>query len=236
MFELFLLFWVDRIDWAGTIFNNTMILMGLEILLYSRVSREYAQRIAQSEQLILQYRYNALRAQVNPHFLFNSLNTLYSMISSGNRNAENFVIELTKVYRYVLTQQNRETVEFQDEFFFLKSYVAILKTRYNNNFEMLVLGNEAEAASKKLIPYTLQLLIENVSKHNTISSKRPMNVILSIRPESISISNPIFPKTTSFSSGFGLSYLKEIYASFNTAFDTKNDGKTFTAIVHFIDT
>ena len=54
---LFLLFWVDRIDWAGTIFNNTMILMGLEILLYSRVSREYAQRIAQSEKLILQYRY-----------------------------------------------------------------------------------------------------------------------------------------------------------------------------------
>lgn len=221
------------VDWAGTLFNNTFIFLGVEAVYYIKnYQRSVIEKESKHRQMI-QYQYDALRAQVNPHFLFNSLNILYSLIDIDVDKSRSFVMSLSKMYRYIMQQHGNDKVALADELAFLSAYVDVLKMRFHNCFELDIEG-EDNVGEHKVIPYCMQLLMENVIKHNVIQSNLPMIVTVLITDSHVSMSNPIHPKRAKTSIGIGLQYITELYSHHNKKFSYKNDGITFTATIPYL--
>ncbi|CCH57097.1 Sensor protein lytS [Fibrisoma limi BUZ 3] len=127
------------------------------------------------KQEVSEVQMRVLQAQLNPHFLFNSLNSLSSLISDAPDKAEEFVDELSKVYRYLLRTNEYELTTLETEIDFIHSYYHLLKTRYGQGIE-LELSVDRKYLNHKLPPLTLQLLVENAVKHNIVSSSRPLTI------------------------------------------------------------
>ncbi len=130
----------------------------------------------------LQHRYDTLKGQVNPHFLFNCLTSLSSLIQEDLTQAEKFVDELSKVYRYLLQTNHNPLMSLEKELTFINSYVFLLRTRYGTGISVTI----DEAVREKtgyLPPLSLQMLLENAMKNNTISGKKPLNIHIQLTPE-----------------------------------------------------
>ena len=125
------------------------------------------------KKMALQTQLESLREQVKPHFLFNSLNTLSSLIRKDVDRAEAFLDELSKVYRYLLRTNEGELTDLATELQFIQSFFHLMKTRYGNALQMELDINE-ETKSRLLPPLTLQLLVENAIKHNRIDKSHPL--------------------------------------------------------------
>ena len=153
-----------------------------------------------------------IQQQMNPHFLFNSLNTLISEIRYNPKNAELFTQHLSDVYRYTLQCQNQRLVTLQDELGFLDSYIFLHQVRLG---DCIYVHNNVpdEWKEMKMPPLTLQLLVENVIKHNVIHSGKPMVIELCNveEPPTLIICNPIRPKKCGVVSGMGLKNLSARY-------------------------
>ena len=157
-------------------------------------------------------RYTALQNQLNPHFLFNSLNTLISEIRYNPKNAELFTQHLSDVYRYILQCQKQRLVTLKDELGFLDSYIFLHQVRLGNCIHVHnYISDKCE--EMKMPPLTLQLLVENVIKHNVIHSRKPMVIELCSveEPPTLIISNPIRTKKCGVVSGMGLKNLSARY-------------------------
>ena len=130
----------------------------------------------------LQSQFEMLKNQVNPHFLFNSLNVLISLIKHEPDTAEKFTEQLSKVYRYVLENKEKDLVSLETELDFLKAYVYLLEIRFMDKLKISINLPE-EKLSTQLPPIALQLLIENAIKHNTFSKKHPLFIDIHIDEE-----------------------------------------------------
>lgn len=163
------------------------------------------------EHLALQY--DTLKSQVNPHFLFNSLNSLSSLIEKDTDKAVKFVKELSEIYRYVLDQKDTELVDIKDEIEFLDSYIFLQKIRFGESLQVDI---DISLKNRKLIPLSIQMLLENAIKHNVIAKDRPLKIDVYSNSESyIVVRNNIQKKTTSEgSTNIGLNNIKERYAFF----------------------
>ena len=221
------------VNWGGSAFNAIFVFLGMETTFYVLSFKQSLRETETQKRLALQYRYDALKAQVNPHFLFNSLNILYSLVSIDQQRSKEFVLALSHMYRYVMSQQNQDTVSLRDELDFLHNYVGVLEMRYRDQFSMVVEGEE-HIGDQSIVPFTMQLLIENVTKHNVISTQYPMTVTVVITDEHVTVSNPIRERPSESPSHVGLNYITELYQSHGKQFSVDNDGKTFTATVPFI--
>jgi hypothetical protein len=132
------------------------------------------------EKVSLQSQLDALQQQVNPHFLFNSLNSLSSLISEDPDRADAFLDELTSVFRYLLQANNRELVALRDELDFVRSYVYLLQTRYQSGLVFDVSTDTTDDLDSLLIPpLTLQVLIENALRYNVILPDQPLHIRIS---------------------------------------------------------
>lgn len=175
-------------------------------------------------------RYTALQNQLNPHFLFNSLNTLISEIRYNPKNAELFTQHLSDVYRYILQCQNQRLATLHDELGFLDSYIFLHQVRLGDCIHVHNYIPE-EWKEMKLPPLTLQLLVENVIKHNVIHLGKPMVIELTSieEPPGLIISNPIRPKKCGGTSGMGLKNLSARYKLLcNQDIVIENDSDKFT--------
>ena len=172
-------------------------------------------------------RFEALKSQLDPHFLFNSLNTLQSLITLDTEKAENYLQQLSSVLRYTL--QNKEVISLEEELKCVHAYCEMMQIRYgeNLNFEFKI---DEKYNNYCVLPLSLQSLIENSVKHNVISSKQPLTVTLSTSDDSVSVSNPIQAKTQpEESNGIGLVNLTERYRlKWNKEVEITNDGSTFS--------
>jgi two-component system, LytTR family, sensor kinase len=144
------------------------------IFFYSSLQKSIVEK-EQLERENIQSQLEGLKNQVNPHFLFNSLNTLTYLIPEDQDLAVRFVQQLSKVYRYILEIRDRKLICLSEELAFLKSYVFLLKERFSSNFEVEINIPE-EHLSKKVVPLSLQILMENAIKHNIISALKPLKV------------------------------------------------------------
>lgn len=117
----------------------------------------------------------ALQTQISPHFLFNSLNSLSSLIADEPERAEEFVDEMSSVYRYLLQASDRELTTLEGEMGFIRSYYHLLKTRYGQGIHLEVAIDDAYQ-TYLLPPLTLQLLLENAVKHNVVSADQPLTI------------------------------------------------------------
>lgn len=164
----------------------------------------------------IQAQFEILRQQISPHFLFNSLSSLRSMIRSSNKNAEQFVIKLTDIYRLLLTKKEIDTVPLKDELKFIDDYSFLLFARYENRLSIEI-DIPQEMQNLKIPTFTLQLLLENCVKHNIVSKEKPLQInVYNSGLNSIVVENNLQPKSqTEEASGTGLQNLAKRYALLN---------------------
>jgi sensor histidine kinase YesM len=133
-------------------------------------------------------KFESLKNQIDPHFLFNSLNVLSSLIEENPDNAQRFTTSLSKIYRYVLEQKDKELVSVEEELAFAKTYMNLLKMRFENSISYeLPEGFDNEEA--KVVPLSLQLLLENTIKHNVVSEQKPLHIRIFIENDYLVIQN-----------------------------------------------
>lgn len=140
-------------------------------------------------------KYESLKSQIDPHFLFNSLNVLTSLISENPKQAEKFTTKLAKVYRYVLEQKSKDLIDLDEELKFAKTYMELLKMRFENAVTFQI-PEKASNPNLKIIPLSLQLLLENTIKHNIVSEEQPLNVIITEEDGYLKVVNNYNPKTS----------------------------------------
>lgn len=222
-----------RVEWAGTVFSNFLIFISMEAFYYERVSRMVIRQQALAKQEILQYQYEALKSQVNPHFLFNSFNILYSFLPPELPEAREYVLNLSHIYRYNLNYGNNPQVTLREEMEFLSAYIKILRIRYHDNFDVDIIGAE-EYGEKPIIPYTLQMLVENVTKHNAISTVQPMKVTIVADSKGITVSNPVRKKEADVSTHFGLKYLRSLYECHGQMINNTCESGIYTSFIPYL--
>lgn len=160
--------------------------------------------------------FEILKQQINPHFLFNSLSTLKSLIRIQDPNAENFVMNLSDLYRKLLQRRDKEFIRLHEEMEIVNSYLFMQKMRFEDNLKVEI-AIDAVYENMFLPPFALQLLIENVIKHNVISRAKPLTIrIFTTDQKRIIVENAYRPKTKAIevSTGWGLSTLTKRFSLF----------------------
>jgi two-component system, LytTR family, sensor kinase len=159
---------------------------------------------------------DSLRNQVNPHFLFNSLNTLISIIPDCPETAIDFTQKLSNVYRYLLSVREKELVELQTELDFIQSYIFLLKVRFDQNL-VFQIDIQDELKTRLLPPVSLQLLIENAIKHNIVSREKPLYIQMYVENDFLIIKNNLQAKLEKeASTGIGLENIRKRYQILST--------------------
>lgn len=167
----------------------------------------------QAKQIAVQAQLDTLRNQAQPHFLFNSLNTLRDIIDQNTKEeAQDFVDKLSSVYRYILESGTHNTIPLASELEFAKAYIHIQKERFGNNLQ-LQWDIPQSLLQAYVIPMSIQLLLENAIKHNVISKAKPLQIKITATPDHISVRNNYQPRSTRVAStGLGLKNIKKGYA------------------------
>ncbi|MGI4737614.1 MAG: sensor histidine kinase [Janthinobacterium lividum] len=156
----------------------------------------------------------SLRAQVDPHFLFNNLNILYALIQQNQVEASHFLSCFSSLYRYLIRHKDADLVPLDDELRFADEYIYLLGHRFGAayQFEKTVVPDPADLAGLFVVPGTLQVLLENVVKHNRGDEDDPLRVTLAVGPDALTVRHRRAPKRTAVESmGTGLSNLRERY-------------------------
>jgi two-component sensor histidine kinase len=138
-------------------------------------------------------KFESLKNQIDPHFLFNSLNVLSSLIEENPDNAQKFTTSLSKIYRYVLEQKDKELVSVEEELAFAKTYMNLLKMRFENSITY-ELPTDYDIPEAKVVPLSLQLLLENTIKHNVVSEQKPLHIKIYIENNYLIVANNLQKK------------------------------------------
>jgi len=140
-------------------------------------------------------KFESLKNQLDPHFLFNSLNVLTSLIGENPNQAEKFTTKLSKVYRYVLEQKDKDLIPLEDELKFAKSYMELLKMRFEDGINFSI-PETVSNIELKIVPLSLQLLLENAVKHNVITSNNPLEINIYEENGYLVVKNNVSPKAS----------------------------------------
>lgn len=228
------------LQWPGARILITVWLVELVIwgLLFANRSIKNALRLQQQAAELQKEnnaaRYTALQSQLNPHFLFNSLNTLIAEIEYNPSNAVRFTRNLSDVYRYVLQSQDKTLITLGEELEFIKSYLFLHEVRLGDCITCNV-TIPPETMDYQLPPLTLQLLVENVIKHNSINANRPMEINICVNDRFLIVSNPIHAKKNDTTSGVGLQNLSNrCKLMIGTDISITNSNQVFTVKVPLI--
>lgn len=224
---LFYLFWMlllrlvdlwvydfDTFSLSPQIMNFTYLLVMLILIVISRIIRLTLlskQNAIEKERLVqqnLQNELSALRNQVNPHFLFNSLNTLSLLIRQDQSKAERFIQKLSFLYRYILQSKDQDLVTLEEELGFLESYLYLIRQRYDSKFTSII-NVDPKYYNSQIPSLSLQLLLENAVKHNEISKRNPLEVLIYTEDNFVVVKNKLQArKLASESTNIGLSNLQ----------------------------
>lgn len=191
---------------------NIIYMSILEAIIFYKTWREEKVKTERLKSENAITRYEALKNQVNPHFLFNNLNILASLISIDQTAAEKYVQDFSSIYRYILDNSDKIVVTVKSEIEFVKSYLKLLKIRHNEgiNYEIKI---DSFSEEKYIVPLGMQIVIENCAKHNQIATKNPLNISIYNNNMGIYIENNLIKKEESNSrSGIGLKNITERYS------------------------
>jgi len=175
-------------------------------------------------------KFDALKNQLDPHFLFNSLNVLTSLIDENPENAQKFTTSLSKIYRYVLEQKNKDLIAVDQELKFAKTYMSLLKMRFEDSL-VFSMPEHSTNPESKVVPLSLQLLLENAVKHNIVTSSKPLHITIYENSGFLIVENNLQIKQVvkSNSSGVGLNNIKQRYALLtNKQISIAEDKNTFS--------
>lgn len=191
------------------------IAMVISLIFYGVWYYRYRQENKVKEQKIIagtaSAKFDALKNQLDPHFLFNSLNVLTSLIEEDPYQAQKFTTSLSKVYRYVLEQKNKDLVSVDEELQFARTYIRLLKMRFEDSI-VFDIPEQSSDPDAKIVPLSLQLLLENAVKHNVVTSDRPLHIKVYEEDSMLTVSNNLQEKkVVKKSTGVGLQNIQERY-------------------------
>jgi LytS/YehU family sensor histidine kinase len=194
-----------------------ILLAGILIVIVVYIIIKYRdgklQRLALLEQEKIAFDYEHLKSQVNPHFLFNSLNTLTNLIEDNQENAVAYTERLSDLYRNMLTYHNKDLITLGEEWKILSAYLYIQQSRFGKALQIKGEVPEKFRTSAKIPPMALQLLVENAIKHNVVSVSSPLIIEVIVSEKEITVSNKINPKIRQeMESGIGLANISNRYA------------------------
>lgn len=188
----------------ASILLNLFIVVAIEFF-----TQHHKSLVLQEENSRMQYK--QLKSQINPHFLFNSLSVLTSLINSDAERATDYTKKLSDVYRYVLTHDREDIVSVDEELMFIHNYMEILQIRFGEGLQMECTVNPADI-KKAIPPMTLQVLVENAVKHNALTPSNRLHIDITSDGEYIIVSNNIIPRLrVESSTGIGLDNLRAKY-------------------------
>jgi len=171
-------------------------------------------------------KYESLKSQLDPHFLFNSLNVLVSLIEEDTDKAQKFTTSLSKVYRYVLEQKDKDLVSLEEELAFAKTYMLLLKMRFENAIDCTI-PEKVHNPEAKIVPLSLQILLENCIKHNIVSEQQPLHISIVESINTLTVTNNFQEKRSlNKSSGIGLKNITERYQILSTRTILINQSKS----------
>lgn len=220
---------------------TTLVMIALVVALYEGIYfyQQLKKSIQEKEQLQrenIQSQLEGLKSKVNPHFLFNSLNTLSYLIPEDAEKSVKFVQKLSKVYRYILEMSDEKLIPLHQELEFLNSYIFLLKERFEENLQVKIEVPPARM-NDKIIPLSLQILFENAIKHNVISSSKPLEIkVLTNKAGKLVIANNLQKKKQiKDSTKFGLENIKNRYRFFSKeAVDVVSTSSSFVVTLPLI--
>lgn len=213
--------------------TNAPILLVFELIYYFQSEQKAIAGSEKAKREVLLFQHETLKAQINPHFLFNSLNVLSSLIYLNPQNANKFTKALSKTYRYVLSLNQQPAISVAEELDALNSYIFLMQMRFENAFTLTV---KKVAASEKntIIPLTMQLLLENAFKHNVATEESPLHILITIGNEYITVENNVQSSNDADKSGIGLKYLKKQYTLYRKEVVVEYTGNQFIVKVPYI--
>ena len=201
--------WWFRFSTAGAI--------ALISLFWVRRREERLRKFDKIQKEKIEFQFETLKSQVNPHFLFNSFNTLISVIENTPDKALEYVERLSEFFRNIVTYRDKNLIRVSEELNILNDYIFIQKKRFGENLLLDTILDDNIKSNKYIAPLTLQLLAENAIKHNAVSKETPLKISITSMNGKLIMSNNINPKITHESStGLGLQNIKSRYELLTT--------------------
>lgn len=205
---------IENETWSGYSFGLWITLTIVSVFYVIYFYNHYQKSKIKEQKVIAgaaSAKFDALKNQLDPHFLFNSLNVLTSLIEENPDSAQKFTTALSKVYRYVLEQKNKELVTVDEELNFARTYMSLLKMRFEDSI-IFEIPDKASNPESKVVPLSLQLLLENAVKHNMVTSSKPLHIKIYEDGNHLVVMNNLQPKQiVKKSSGVGLENIKQRY-------------------------
>jgi hypothetical protein len=221
---------------SAALFCTIMIIAIYESIYFMHQLKDSVEETENLKRENLKAQLDALRTQVNPHFLFNNLNTLVSLIPEDPDQAVDFVQQLSKHYRHILEVKDEKSILLKDELDLLNAYTFLLKTRFDKNLDVTI-DIPTEKLQKRIVPLSLQILMENAIKHNIVSADKPLHIDISTVNGSLVVSNNLQIKNqVNECTGIGLDNIRNRYKliSEKPVNVTSNDNN-FTVSIPLID-
>ncbi|WP_291854619.1 sensor histidine kinase [Marinilabilia sp.] len=191
---------------------NVFVMAILEGWIFYIKSKRSEKKARNLQEELSQIKYEVLKSQINPHFMFNSLNVLSGMINKDTGKAQQFIDEFSHIYRYVLETIEQSVATLEKEIDFMQSYLFLQQIRYGNDLSYSV-NIQADLLKKIMPPLSLQVVLENAIKHNIINEARPLRIEVFSQKHFLIIRNNLQPKMSKNpSTGLGLKNLTKRYA------------------------
>jgi ligand-binding sensor domain-containing protein len=199
--------------WRRSWFIALAVLLIVVIVYYFQKMRDRRiSKLSLLQRERMTFEYEHLKSQVNPHFLFNSLNTLASLIEENQDMAIDYTVHLSDLYRNMLSYKDKDLILLEEEMQLLNKYMYIQKSRFGDALQLNVNISERLLMTKKIVPLALQLLVENAIKHNVVSKSSPLFIHISANEYNIEIRNQLQPKINSErGAGLGLINIRKRY-------------------------
>jgi sensor histidine kinase YesM len=198
------------IEIRGILVNLTFY-MFLHLLYQSYQNQQVGIELERTKSDNLGAQYELLKQQVNPHFLFNSLNTLKYMVESGDAHTVEFILKLSDFYRFTLESRKLDLIKLSEELEIINAYMFLLKARFEDGID-LSMNIDEQHNSSLIPPFTLQLLVENCIKHNIVSLERPLQIKIYSENDFLVVENKVqLKRTPEASMGMGLENINQRY-------------------------
>ncbi len=217
--------------WKTWWFITLCIISGAAVMfVYMRWRENNIKKLQKLQHEKIQFQFQVLRNQVNPHFLFNSFNTLISTIEENPKNAVGYVEQLSAFFRNIVNYRDKDIISLEEEISLLHTYFYLQQKRYGNNLQLHINISEAQKKQVLIPPLTLQLLLENAIKHNAVSKETILVIDLFMQADRLMLQNNINPKISQpAGTGMGLQNIINRYTILSkAAVEINNDGKYFS--------
>lgn len=214
-----------------------ILLAGIALAIIMNIRVKQVRKKEEAIQEKIQFQFDNLKSQINPHFLFNSFSTLIALIESDSNSAVSYVEELSTLFRNILEYKDRELISLDKEIKIAENYIKLQKKRFGNNL-VVNIDKKDSFSGINIPPLTLQLLIENAIKHNVVSGEGPLTISIFIKKDEnrIFVENNLQPKMDAVSStGIGINNIMSRYKLLtDTRVEINNTGSSFIVGLPFI--